>query len=281
MKTISSKSELSKEINNLKKQGKSIGFVPTMGALHEGHLSLVTHAQKHSDITVVSIFVNPTQFNNVSDLEHYPRTIESDLKQLKAIGCNIVFTPSEQEMYPEKDTRIFEFDGLDRVMEGRFREGHFNGVAQIVSKLFDAVQPNYAFFGEKDFQQLAIIRKMTEILKLSVEIIGCPIIREKDGLAMSSRNVRLTPKHRKVSNLISKTLFEIRNLKDTFSVEEVVNHTIRKINESSILEVEYFEIVDGKNLQSIKNWNDSNEKRGCIAVFAGDIRLIDNVNLEK
>ncbi|MEG2514353.1 MAG: pantoate--beta-alanine ligase, partial [Bacteroidaceae bacterium] len=210
MKLVHTISNLQAELSVLKAQGKKIGLVPTMGALHNGHASLVKRSVKGNDITVVSVFVNPTQFNDKTDLIKYPRTLEADSKLLEEAGASFVFAPSVEEMYPQEDTRIFSFAPLDTVMEGAFRPGHFNGVAQIVSKLFDAVKPHRAYFGEKDFQQLAIIREMVKQLGFNIEIVGCPIVREEDGLALSSRNARLTADERKIALKISQTLFKSR-----------------------------------------------------------------------
>ncbi len=277
MKIVTSIKELQDEIKKQKKEGRVIGFVPTMGALHEGHLSLVQEARKQSDYIVVSIFVNPTQFNNPDDLKTYPRDLDRDVKMLKDLSVELIFTPTVKEMYPEEDKRQFDFGMLDKVMEGKFRPGHFNGVAQVVSKLFDQVKPDKAFFGEKDFQQLAIIRKLVKDLKMPVEVVGCSIVREPDGLAMSSRNQLLTPEMRKNAPLIAKTLFESLNFASGKTVKETVDQVVNTINGSGMLEVEYFEIVDGNTLQPVDKWDDSDYIVGCIAVFAGKVRLIDNV----
>jgi pantoate--beta-alanine ligase len=277
MKIIQSISALQQEIGLQKKEGRSVGFVPTMGALHNGHLQLVKRCVSENDIAVVSIFVNPTQFNDKNDLVKYPRTLEADCKLLEGAGCNIVFAPTEEEMYPEPDTRQFAFGTLETVMEGACRPGHFNGVAQIVSKLFDAVAPHKAYFGEKDFQQLAIIREMAKQLKYDIEIIACPIVREADGLAMSSRNTRLTPTQRKNAVEISQALFKSRNFAAGKSVQEVIDETVSYLNTVPELQVEYFNIVDARTLQSISQWSDTEEAVGCIAVFCGEVRLIDNI----
>ena len=269
--------DLQKEITLYKDKGLTVGFVPTMGALHQGHLELVSQAKKQTDICVVSVFVNPTQFNNKEDLEKYPRTPEQDCEKLKSKGCDIVFIPSVEEVYPEQDTRVFDFGLLDKVMEGKMRPGHFNGVAQVVSRLFDMVTPDKAYFGEKDFQQVAIINKMVEMLNYNIEIVQCPIVREESGLALSSRNMRLNEQQYKEAVNISKALFKSKNLVDTAPVNEVINSVIEEINQVPSLNVEYFEIVDGNNLQPVSNWNDSNYIVGCITVFCGDVRLIDNI----
>lgn len=265
-------------MEQIRKEGKTVGFVPTMGALHEGHLSLINRSVAENDVTAVSIFVNPTQFNNRSDLEKYPRDLQHDLSLLEKNGCDIVFSPSVDEMYDKNEFEsVFEFDfgGLDQVMEGKFRPGHFNGVVQVVSKLFNLVQPTKAYFGEKDFQQLAIIRRMVNLMNFDIEIVGCPIVREKDGLAMSSRNLRLNAEERQKAVEISKTLFESKKLVSNFSPEQVQNWVIARLNSFSGLEVEYFEIVHQTTLQPIHSW--SEPAIGCIAVFCGEVRLIDNI----
>jgi pantoate--beta-alanine ligase len=281
MKLFTTRDEMKEALYAFRNQGKSIGFVPTMGALHEGHLSLVSQAGKENELVVVSIFVNPTQFNDPADLERYPRTLEEDMKSLATVGNPMVFAPSVEEMYPEPDARQFDFGNLETVMEGRFRPGHFNGVGQIVSKLFDVVGPDRAYFGLKDFQQLAIIKEMVRQLRYDTEIVPCEIVREADGLAMSSRNQLLTPGHRAVAPLISQTLFEAKKLVGEKSVEELTAWVHEKINKSPLLEVEYFEIVDDNYLQPVKTWDEPTVKVGCIAVHAGKVRLIDNVILEK
>jgi len=268
-------------ITNLKSKGFKIGFVPTMGALHQGHISLVQRCKTENNITVCSIFINPTQFNNKEDLANYPKTLDADLKLLEHNFCDIVFVPDEKEMYPEIDSRVFDFEGLDTVMEGKYREGHFNGVAQIVSKLFEIVQPNKAYFGKKDFQQYIIIKKLSEkyLPHLKIEIIPCKIIRESDGLAMSSRNVRLSQEQRYYSALISETLFKAQDNIGNKSVKDLKELVINTINENIHLKTEYFDIVDSNTLKSITSWEDANEKRACIAVNVGDVRLIDNVKM--
>ncbi len=277
MKIYKNKPAIIQELTGLKKQGKSIGFVPTMGAIHQGHLSLIHHSVKDNDITVVSIFVNPTQFNDSSDLKNYPRSLESDLKQLETAGCDIVFTPEVKEMYPEPDNRKFKFGNLDKIMEGAFRPGHFNGVVQIVTKLFDVVKPDFAYFGEKDFQQMTIIKKITCDLNYPVKIIPCPIVREKDGLAMSSRNQLLSKEQREHAILIPNILLKAQNLSGRLSVSELKKWVIENINKDPLLSIEYFEIVSTEKLEPVKNWETEGVKIGCIAVKIGNIRLIDNV----
>jgi len=277
MKIFSIIAELKAEIAAQKAAGKTIGLIPTMGALHSGHASLVQRCASENDVTVVSIFVNPTQFNDKNDLLHYPRTLEKDMELLQKAGCTIIFAPTEQEIYPEPDTRIFDFSPLDKVMEGKYRPGHFNGVAQIVSKLFDIVTPDRAYFGEKDFQQLAIIQEMVKQLQLPLEIVPCPIIREADGLALSSRNARLSDTQRKKAVTISKILFESRTFVASKSVIELTNWVIDNINKESELRVEYYEIVDGNSLQAVTSWDETDSIVGCITVFCGEVRLIDNI----
>lgn len=281
MEIFTKKDELNSAVKNLKKKGKSIGFVPTMGALHRGHLSLIECSNSRNDITVVSIFVNPTQFNNKNDLKNYPRDLSKDLRLLNNMPCQIVFTPTVEEMYPQEDTRTFDFGNLDKIMEGKHREGHFNGVAQIVSKLFETVEPDNAYFGQKDFQQLAIIKQLVKkyMPQSGINIVGCPIVREREGLALSSRNELLTPEQRKHATLISQTLFKIESLSASKSVIEVKQWVTDQINQNPCLEVEYFEIADANSLKAVQNWDKSNEIVCCIAVFAGQVRLIDNIVL--
>ncbi|MEY1638580.1 pantoate--beta-alanine ligase [Tenuifilum sp. 4138str] len=270
-------SDLKTMLQGFRSEGKSIGFVPTMGALHKGHVSLVERSVAENDITVVSIFVNPTQFNDKNDLKNYPRMPEKDIAMLEAAGVNVVFMPTESEIYPEPDTRVFDFGMLDKVMEGKFRPGHFNGVAQVVSKLFDIVEPHRAYFGQKDYQQLAIIRAMVRMLGYRIEIVGCPIVREPDGLAMSSRNLLLTPEHRKSAPLIYQTLAEARNKTNELSVKEMIDWVVNRINSDPNLKVEYFELADADSLLPVQGWDHPNGIVGCIAVWAGNIRLIDNM----
>ncbi|MDR1526086.1 MAG: pantoate--beta-alanine ligase [Dysgonamonadaceae bacterium] len=277
MKLLKTVSELQFVLAEKRQKHGTIGFVPTMGALHPGHLALVRQAVAENDVVVVSIFVNPTQFNDKNDLLHYPRTLEADCEQLKDTGATIVFAPSVEEIYPEPDTRRFDFGNLATVMEGKFRPGHFNGVAQVVSRLFDIVKPDRAYFGEKDFQQLAIIRAMVKQLDFPVEIISHPIVREANGLAMSSRNTRLSPELRKNAVEISRILFESQKKKNQLSIPALKQEVIDRVNAVAGLETEYFEIIDGDSLQIVNDWNDSPFIVGCIAVHAGEVRLIDNV----
>lgn len=278
MKVINTVAELRQLLKELRLQGKTVGYVPTMGALHRGHLSLVKQCLADNDICIVSIFVNPTQFNNKEDLVKYPRDLERDCELLKQIDDSIiVFAPAVEEVYPEPDIRQFDFGQLDKVMEGKFRPGHFNGVAQVVSRFFDIIKPDKAYFGEKDYQQLAIIRQMVSQLKLPVQIVAMPIVREKSGLALSSRNERLTENQRTIAINISKVLFESRQWIDKYSVKETIEKVQSAINSFEEMEVEYFEIVNGKTLQPVNDWEQCDCIIGCIAVFCGDVRLIDNV----
>ena len=277
MKLIQTISELRAELDAFRKEGKTIGLVPTMGALHAGHASLVNRAVAENDVVVVSDFVNPTQFNDQNDLLKYPRTLEADCALLEKCGATLVFAPSVEEVYPEPDTRQFSYAPLDTVMEGKYRPGHFNGVCQIVSKLFLMVEPDRAYFGEKDFQQLAIIREMVRKYPFNIQIVGCPIVREEDGLALSSRNARLTAEQRKEALQISKALFasvDIRNTRIFIKTKQFVEDCIRR---APGLELEYFEIVDGNTLQPVKAWDESNYIVGCITVYCGEVRLIDNI----
>ncbi len=269
--------DLQAALSALRAQGKTVGLVPTMGALHAGHASLVKRSVAENDVTVVSVFVNPTQFNDKNDLVKYPRTLEADCVLLESCGASFAFAPSVEEMYPEPDTRQFSYAPLDTVMEGAFRPGHFNGVCQIVSKLFDAVKPDRAYFGEKDFQQLAIIREMVRQMQFPLEIVGCPIVREEDGLALSSRNARLSGEERQQALRISQTLFESRTFAADHTVEETQHFVEESIAAAPGLRLEYFELVDGTTLQKISHWSDTDYAVGCITVFCGEVRLIDNI----
>jgi len=277
MKQIETVRELDMELA-AKRDGK-IGFVPTMGALHEGHLSLVRRAAAENDTVVVSIFVNPTQFNDPEDLRRYPRTLDTDMELLRGTGADYVFTPSVEEIYPEPDTRTFDFGVLDKVMEGATRPGHFNGVAQVVSRLFGMVKPHSAYFGQKDFQQLAVIRELVRQERSDIRIVECPIVREEDGLAMSSRNALLTPECRKAAPQIYRALSMARELKGTMSVAALEKQVTDEINKDPLLKVVYFRIVDRDTLTEASDWSDGRGKQGCVAVMAGNVRLIDNVYL--
>lgn len=282
MQTITTKSELTRQVNACIRQGKTIGFVPTMGALHAGHAALVQKACSENEICVVSIFVNPTQFNNAEDLQKYPRTLQKDAVLLESLGVHFVFAPAPEEMYSteEMQTRFsFDFNGLDEVMEGKMRPGHFNGVVQVVSRLFELVRPTRAYFGEKDFQQLAIIRHMVEHSALSsnfnnLKIVGCPIVREASGLALSSRNERLSDSEKQTAVAISQTLLASVEWAKTDSIEAVQKRVIDTINAIDGLEVEYYEIVDKTTLQPTTAFDNA---IGCVTVYCGPVRLIDNI----
>ena len=262
-------------------EGRRIGLVPTMGALHEGHASLVRRAVAENDVVVVSDFVNPTQFNDKNDLLKYPRTLEADCELLEKEGAAYVFAPSVEEVYPEPDTRQFSYAPLDTVMEGKYRPGHFNGVCQIVSKLFMMVEPDKAYFGEKDFQQLAIIREMVKQMQFPLQIVGCPIVREADGLALSSRNARLSDEQRQQALNISRTLFQSKEYAASHTVAETQQFVEDAIAASEGLELEYFELVDGTTLQKISRWEDTDYAVGCITVYCGEVRLIDNIKYKE
>ncbi|WP_298526466.1 pantoate--beta-alanine ligase [uncultured Porphyromonas sp.] len=258
-------------------KGLRIAFVPTMGALHAGHLSLVRRALTECDRCIVSVFVNPTQFNDPRDLETYPRTLEADSELLASVGASALFAPEVSTIYPEEDTRTFEVGAVAEVMEGRYRPGHFNGVMQVVSRLFDIVRPDCAYFGEKDFQQIAVIRAMVQLIGSPVEIIACPIVREADGLALSSRNVRLSAEERREAPQIYRILSESRSWAKEMSPQQVIERVTEQINAVPRLRVEYFEIVDTNSLQPIASWSDSPAPHGCITVYCGEVRLIDNI----
>ena len=279
MKVIESTEEIQRIIDEHKAEGDSIGFVPTMGALHEGHISLVRRAGKENDISILSIFVNPTQFNSKTDLEKYPRNIEEDQRQLKYEKVDYIFAPKTEDIYPEKKTKEYDFGNLNKVMEGKYREGHFNGVAQIVSILFELIPAHKAYFGRKDFQQIAIIKHLVDkyMPKCEIQIIECPTVREKDGLAMSSRNTHLTKSHRIAAPIIYETLTFYRNKVHTLSPKEIIEEVTKKINAHPLLEVEYFEIVHDKTLDTADKII-HNQTSGCIAVHAGKVRLIDNIS---
>lgn len=277
MKVVKTISELKASVTAFKTENKTIGLVPTMGALHAGHQSLVDRARKENDIVVVSVFVNPTQFNNKQDLATYPRTEEADCALLEKAGCDLVFMPTPQEIYPEPDTRIFALGAVADVMEGAHRPGHFNGVAQIVSKLFAFVEPDRAYFGEKDFQQIAVIRKMVELEGFKLQIVACPIKREADGLALSSRNVRLTAEQRRVAPGIYKTLSQSLEYAKTHTVEQTKAFVVDTINTMPQMEVEYYEIVDALTMQPVADWDAACAISGCVTVYCGEVRLIDNI----
>ncbi len=276
---IRTKKELGEFLAQQKAQGNAIGLVPTMGALHIGHASLVKRSVEENDVTVVSVFLNPTQFNDPKDLEKYPRTLEADMQLLEEYGATVCFAPTVAEVYPEPDTRVFSYPPTDSVMEGAFRPGHFNGVCQVVSKLFDMVPADKAYFGEKDFQQIAVIRRMVEDLKYAVQIVPCPVIREESGLAFSSRNTLLAANEREIAANIYQTLKASKLMTDTCTVQQTHDYVVEHINAVDGLEVQYYSIVDGKSLAEVNDWNESDDIVGCITVFCGSqpIRLIDHI----
>ena len=282
MKVFTEKQPLKAHLSNKKIENKSIGFVPTMGALHKGHLSLIEEAKKKNDLVVVSIFVNPTQFDKEEDLVNYPKTYDKDKQMLESIDCDVLFYPSVNEIYNNNiSSDSFDFDGLEFKMEGKFRDGHFNGVGTIVKTLFEIVNPDVAYFGQKDFQQLQIIKKMVKKHNLKLKIKGCPIYREDDGLAMSSRNVRLNPSLREAAPFIYKTLKKARKKFKTKSAEKVVSWVEKEFKEHPLLKLEYFTIAEEKTLETIITKESDKKYRAFIAVFAGDIRLIDNIKLKQ
>lgn len=279
MKVLRTVGELQEAMKLHRDAGKTIGLVPTMGALHAGHISLMNRARGDNDIVVASVFVNPTQFNNPTDLETYPRTEEADCRVLESAGVDYAFIPSVEEIYPELDTRVFDLGEVAEVMEGAMRPGHFNGVAQIVSKLFAWVNPTRAYFGEKDFQQIAVIRRMAKLEGFNFEIVACPIVREADGLALSSRNVRLTPEQRAIAPAIHAVLSDsIAMAGAGKSVEEVKKSVISQIDAKPQMTTEYYEIVNPLTMQPAESWmTPDGPAVGCITVYCGDVRLIDNI----
>lgn len=280
MKIFKTKSDLKKHLSEVKKDKKVVGFVPTMGALHEGHLSLIKKSKEKTDVTVVSIFVNPTQFDNKEDLRNYPQPLDNDIKLLESVQCDILYAPSADDVYDGNiASKSFDFDGLEHQMEGKFRDGHFNGVGTVVKTLFEIVEPNRAFFGKKDFQQLQIIKKLVEKHNIPVKITGCDIYREDDGLAMSSRNTRLTPEFREASPFIYKTLKKAKKRFKDDSINEVTAWVEKKFKKHPILKLEYFTVAEEQTLTTPEKKEKGKKYRGFIAVFAGEIRLIDNIRL--
>ena len=271
--------DLKNELFQLRKQGKTIGLVPTMGALHDGHASLIRRSVQENDATVVSVFLNPTQFNDKNDLERYPRTLEADCKLAETCGADYVFAPSVAEMYPTPDTRHFEFPPQSTVMEGAKRPGHFNGVCQVVSRLFYIVRPDRAYFGEKDWQQIAVVKRLEDYINVDVDIVECPIVRDEDGLAKSSRNTLLSPDERAIAPNIYKVLKASAEEVGKTSVQELHDKVVAAINAVDGLEVEYFDIVDGNTLLPVKSWDDTPYIVGCITVYCGKtpVRLIDHI----
>lgn len=268
-------------LKELKCREKSVGIVPTMGALHDGHSSLIRASKAANDLTVASIFVNPIQFNNPNDLLKYPRSLEKDIKLLESEGCDVLFTPANEEMYPKESTLKLDFGPLDRVMEGQFRPGHFSGVAVVVSKLFHIVEPDHAYFGQKDWQQFTIIRKLTEELNFNVVLHSVPTLRENDGLALSSRNRRLNDEQRKVATVFYRALVQAKNsLKEGKSIDAVKPEVQAFVQNTSGARLEYLEMVDSKNLNGLKNVEEAAQPILCIAGYVGDVRLIDNMFLD-
>ena len=279
MKQLQTISETTAYISDMLEKGKSIGFVPTMGALHAGHIQLVTQSVSENQVTIASIFVNPIQFNNPTDLEKYPRTLDADLEMLKSAGCDAVFVPTVEEMYPEPDHTEFDFGNLDKVMEGKFRPGHFRGVGVVVKKFFEFVLPHKAYFGEKDFQQLAVIRHMVKSLAIPVEIIPCATVREADGLAMSSRNTRLSREERAIAPEIYVALQKAKENYSWFSPDGLGKMLIGELEQNPLFRVEYAEIADADTLMPFVDWDDTAHAVICVAVFLGEVRLIDNIRL--
>lgn len=279
MKIINTVAALQQAVTEAKQQGLSVGLVPTMGALHEGHASLIRQSVAENQLTVVSVFVNPTQFNDPKDLQHYPRTFEADAQLIASLGGDVVFAPSVEEVYPQEDTRVFAYPPIDTVMEGARRPGHFNGVCQIVSKLFDMVSPDKAYFGEKDFQQIAVVRAMMRDLGYKFQLVPCPIVREESGLALSSRNALMSDEERVLATNIYRTLRESVDYAQSHSVTETQQFVVEQLNALEGLEVEYYEIVNGETLQPVTSWQDAPHIQGCITVFCGarPVRLIDNI----
>lgn len=279
MKVFQKNVDLQNELFAIRKQGKSVGLVPTMGALHEGHASLVRKSVSENDVTVVSVFVNPTQFNDKNDLKSYPRDLDADCRLLESCGADFVFAPTVEEMYPEPDTRHFEFPPITTVMEGAHRPGHFNGVCQVVSRLFYIVRPVRAYFGEKDWQQIAVVKAMVKSLGLDIEIVECPIVRDADGLARSSRNSLLSPEERAIAPEIYKQLSCSLEYAKTHTVSETHDEVVSRLNAVDGLEVEYFSIVNGDTLQDVEAWDDAPHVVGCITVYCGKrpVRLIDHI----
>jgi pantoate--beta-alanine ligase len=273
-------SQLQAFLTEKRDEGSLIGFVPTMGALHKGHISLIEAAKKDCDVTVCSVFVNPTQFNDKKDLERYPKTPGEDIKMLEKAGCDAVFMPEANEIYPEKDLRVFDFGHLDKILEGAHRPGHFNGVAQVVSILFDIVQPDKAYFGSKDYQQVMVIRELVRMLHYNIDIVACPTLREPDGLAMSSRNTLLTPEEREAAKIIPRIMTSVKDLKakgnDIQTIKEIVTGQLK----SDIYKLDYFAICDAETLKELNSFSEASRYVTLIACFVGRIRLIDNIVID-
>lgn len=279
MEIVTKTAQLAQLTQAARNEGKSVGLVPTMGALHQGHASLVRRARRENDVVVVSVFVNPTQFNNAEDLRTYPRTVDRDCSLLESLGVDYAFVPTPEEVYPEPDTRVFDLGEVAAVMEGPRRPGHFNGVAQIVSRLFEWAHPTRAYFGEKDFQQIAVIRRMVALEGGfdGLQIVPCPIVREADGLALSSRNVHLTAEQRAIAPTIHRVMEESLQWSKTMTVDQVIARVTETLNATDSLRVEYYNIVDPLTMQPVKTWDQTHNPVGCITVYCGDIRLIDNI----
>jgi len=278
MQVIENISGVRESISAFKSEGESVGFVPTMGALHKGHISLMRRAKEENDRVVCSIFVNPTQFNNPNDLKNYPRTIEEDSLMLEKEGCDLIFFPSEKEIYPVKDTVIYDLGMLDKTMEGLHRPGHFNGVAMVVKKLFEIIQPHKAYFGEKDYQQLLIISHITKFYNLGIDIVACPTLREPDGLAMSSRNQLLSPSERDIAHVIYDILTGLKEKAGKVSVCSLMDCAEAELKKYPEFKKEYIEIADATTLEAVNNWNNKNI-RVFAAIYLGKVRLIDNIKL--
>lgn len=279
MLQITTEKELRSIISKEKKSGKTIGFVPTMGALHKGHLSLIAESKKQCTYTVCSIFVNPTQFNDKKDLERYPRQTDKDIELLKKAGCDLVFIPTEKEIYPQPDTRKFNFGRLEQLLEGKSRPGHFNGVAQVVSRLFEMVGPDKAFFGLKDYQQFLVVKELVKQLKMKVEIVGCPIVRDEEGLALSSRNALLSPEEYDIATYIPLWMQEVKKLSTRYKISQIKARIEALAAQQPLMKLDYFEICDAKNLEPVKEFTDAERTLALIAVYVGKVRLIDNIML--
>lgn len=275
MRIVYTKHDLKRELNEVKNNHQTIGFVPTMGALHQGHVSLIKQSKQHTDYSVCSIFVNPTQFNDKNDLARYPRTPDSDIRILEEAGCHLLFMPSVDEIYPKEDTRQFDFGYLDKILDGAHRPGHFNGVGQVVSIFFDLIQPHKAFFGQKDYQQVMIIKKLVDILNLNIEIVPCPILREPDGLAMSSRNTLLNPEERLVASIIPQLMLKAKKIYHLEGIDAAKDYVNRQVKLNSLMKMDYFVICDQNTLLELNAHSEN--AIGLIAVFVGKIRLIDNL----
>lgn len=279
MKILNTITALNKELEHIKSQKKSIGFVPTMGALHQGHISLIEQAVNQNDIVICSIFVNPIQFNNPIDYEKYPKTIDKDTEMLEKANCTIAFIPEYKEIYPELPNKKYNFGILDEVMEAKYRPGHFNGVAIVVKRLFDIVNADKAYFGLKDYQQLQVIKKLCEIENINIEIIPCAIVREKDGLAMSSRNMRLNSIERNAATIISKLLYQAKSQFATSEIELLKTNMISEMNKTPHMRTEYIEFADATTLLTVTNKKQSNKVMAFVAAYCGEVRLIDNMEM--